>query len=86
MHCYITIFILLTTAMYYTLQHAHVLYAISAYTPCKFLTCHQYLPSELNIKHLQLHKHCPCGTVVARNPLGQRGGEGGNHLAMGRLW
>ena len=34
-----------------------------------------YTPYKLDINHLQLHKHCPCRTVVARTPqaIGGRG-------------
>jgi hypothetical protein len=35
-----------------------------------------YTPYKLKIKHLQLHKHCPCRTVVVGTPPRPQGGGG----------
>ena len=51
--------------------------SIYIYILPKSLNTLHILPYKLDIKHLQLHKHCPCRTVVVGNlPQGHRG-EGG---------
>ena len=54
------------------------LYTICLYTPCKLprAPIHSpYTPYELDINQLQLHKYCPCLTVVLGTPPRPQGGR-----------
>ena len=47
------------------------------YTIIRYLPKYSpYTPYKLKIKHLQLHKHCPCRTVVVGTPPRPQGGGG----------
>ena len=69
------------SCLYDSLHSVPIYYIVSIYNiyilPVKSLNTLHILPHKLDIKHLQLHKHCPCRTVVVGNlPQGHRG-EGG---------
>ena len=65
---YIYIYIQITNIYTYISRTKNIYYILYPYiiicTSCKLPKYFPYTPYKLDIKHLQLHKHCPCRPVV----------------------